>query len=82
MWAGESSHAKFSSLHLPGARGISSAWESGHVTKEGVIGILHGGGSFELIEANHVAAISVGVHPKIKEDLKQRMERAKKITEQ
>jgi hypothetical protein len=36
-------------------------------------------GSFELVDANHVAAISVGVHPKIKEELQQRMERAKKI---
>jgi hypothetical protein len=40
------------------------------------------GAAFELIEANHVAAISVGVHPKIKEDLQQRMERARKISGQ
>jgi hypothetical protein len=42
----------------------------------GVIGILHGDGRFELIDADHVIGISVGVHPKVKEELEQRMERA------
>src|ERR1700738_2966200 len=43
---------------------------------EGVIGVLYHGGIFELINARQIA--SVGLHPKVKADLSERMESARK----
>ena len=44
---------------------------------EAVIGVLHTSGAFEVINASQVTSISVGVHPKVKQQLASRMERAK-----
>jgi hypothetical protein len=43
-----------------------------------VIGVLHENGGFEVVNAGQVLSVSVGVHPKVKEDLTERMESAKK----
>ena len=48
---------------------------------EAVIGVLYGKGSFELINANQIASVSVGLHPKVKQELAARMQRAKKSLE-
>jgi lauroyl/myristoyl acyltransferase len=45
---------------------------------EGVIGVLYHGGIFELINARQIASVSVGLHPKVKADLSERMESARK----
>jgi hypothetical protein len=45
---------------------------------EAVIGVLHTSGAFEVINASQVASVSVGVHPKVKQQLASRMEWAKK----
>ena len=50
------------------------ATTSGTHHGEDVIGVLYENGSFELINANQIASVSVGVHPKIKEELTARME--------
>jgi hypothetical protein len=55
------------------------ATASGPHHGEYVIGILYGSGSFEVINASQIVSVSVGVHPKVEEELQQRMERAKKI---
>jgi hypothetical protein len=55
------------------------ATASGPHHGEYVIGILYGSGSFEVINASQLVSVSVGVHPKVKEELERRMERAKKI---
>jgi hypothetical protein len=43
------------------------------------VGILRSDGAFEVIDGQHIVSVSVGVHPKVKEDMQRRMERAKKI---
>jgi hypothetical protein len=48
---------------------------------EAVIGVLYASGTFELINASQVASVSVGLHPKVKEQLASRMEWAKKTFE-
>jgi hypothetical protein len=58
------------------------ATASGAHHGEYVIGILYGSGSFEVINASQIISVSVGVHPKVKEELEQRMERARKIVGQ
>jgi len=45
---------------------------------EDVIGVLYHSGSFELISASQIVSVSVGLHPKVKADLSERMESAKK----
>jgi hypothetical protein len=45
---------------------------------EDVIGVLYHSGSFELISAGQIVSVSVGLHPKVKADLSERMESAKK----
>ena len=45
---------------------------------EYVVGILYGSGSFEVINAGQLLSVSVGVHPKVKEELSKRMEEAQK----
>lgn len=45
---------------------------------EGAIGVLYKNGSFELINARQIVSVSVGLHPKVKEELTARMESAKK----
>src|SRR5271166_5915346 len=45
---------------------------------EGVIGVLYENGSFELINAGQILSVSVGVHPKVKEELEARMESVRK----
>ncbi len=54
------------------------ATAQGDYRGEAVIGILYGNGRFEVISAGQVVSVSVGLHPKIKEELAQRMDRAKK----
>jgi hypothetical protein len=56
----------------------SVATTEGSRPEEGVIGVLHTTGSFEVINANQVISVSVGVHPQVKERLARRMEWAKK----
>jgi hypothetical protein len=45
---------------------------------EAGIGVLHASGAFEVINANQVVSVSVGVHTKVKQQLASRMEWAKK----
>ena len=45
---------------------------------EAVIGVLYTSGAFEVINASQVTSVSVGVHPKVKQQLASRMERIKK----
>jgi hypothetical protein len=45
---------------------------------DAVIGVLHTNGVFEVISASQVASVSVGLHPKVKQQLTSRMDRAKK----
>jgi hypothetical protein len=44
---------------------------------EAVIGVLHRNGAFEVVNAGQVLSISVGLHPKVKQELAERMERVK-----
>jgi hypothetical protein len=67
-------------IQIYDAHQVATACGSHH--SESVIGILHGGGRFEVISSSQVVSVSVGVHPKVKEELDQRMERAKKIVGQ
>jgi len=54
------------------------ATTSGTHHGEGVIGVLYENGSFELINAGQILSVSVGVHPKVKEELAARMESVRK----
>jgi hypothetical protein len=45
---------------------------------EAVIGVLHTSGAFEVINASQVTSVSVGLHPKVKQQLADRMARVKK----
>jgi len=54
------------------------ATTSGAHHGEGVIGVLYENGSFELINAGQILSVSVGVHPKVKEELAARMESVRK----
>jgi 3-hydroxyisobutyrate dehydrogenase-like beta-hydroxyacid dehydrogenase len=47
-------------------------------TAGATIGVLYGRGRFEVIAAGQLWSVSVGVHPKVKEQLSKRMEEAKK----
>jgi hypothetical protein len=42
-----------------------------------VIGVLHTSGAFEVINASQVANVSVGLHPKVQQQLASRMERVR-----
>jgi hypothetical protein len=44
---------------------------------EAVIGVLHHSGAFEVVNAGQVLSVSVGLHPKVKQELAERMERVK-----
>jgi hypothetical protein len=46
---------------------------------EAVIGVLYASGTFELINASQVASVSVGLHPKVKQELASRKERLEKM---
>ena len=46
---------------------------------EAAIGILYRNGCFEVLDASHVASVSVGVHVKVQEELQQKMDWAKKV---
>ena len=46
---------------------------------EAVIAVLYASGTFELINATQVASVSVGLHPKVKEQLASRREQLEKI---
>ena len=46
---------------------------------EAVNGVLHTSGAFEVINASQVASVSVGVHPKVGQQLASRMEWPKKL---
>jgi hypothetical protein len=54
------------------------ATTSGTHHGEGVIGVLYENGSFELINAGQILSVSVGVHPKVKEEFAARMESVRK----
>jgi hypothetical protein len=54
------------------------ATTSGTHHGEGVIGVLYENGSFELINAGQILSVSVGVHPKVKEELAARIESVRK----
>jgi hypothetical protein len=43
-----------------------------------VIGVLYGGGRFEVIDAGQLLSVSSGIHPKVKEELSKRMEDIRK----
>jgi hypothetical protein len=45
---------------------------------EAVIGVLLTRGAFEVVNASQVTSVSVGLHPKVKQQLANRMEWAKK----
>jgi hypothetical protein len=45
---------------------------------EAVIGVLHTSGAFEVINASQIASVSVGLHPKVEQQLATRREWAKK----
>jgi hypothetical protein len=49
-----------------------------HVTDKGVIGVLYDTGRFEVINANLLASISVGLHPKVAKELSEKMAEVKK----
>jgi hypothetical protein len=42
-----------------------------------VIGVVHISGAFEVINASQVASVSVGLHPKVEQQLASRMERVR-----
>ena len=71
-------------LELPNGRVIQIherhlvATTSGTHHGEGVIGVLYENGSFELINAGQILSVSVGVHPKVKEEFAARMESVRK----
>jgi hypothetical protein len=48
---------------------------------QAAIGVLYSSGTFELINATQVASVSVGLHPKVKEELAGRRERFEKMYE-
>lgn len=54
------------------------ATTSGTLHGEEVIGILRGAAQFEVIRSSQVVSVSVGVHPKLKEQLAQRIEEVQK----
>jgi hypothetical protein len=58
--------------------GHSVATPDGTRPEEAVIGVLHISGAFEVINASQVVSVSVGLHPKVKQQLASRIERAKK----
>src|SRR5690349_9347369 len=58
--------------------GHQVATTSGTHHGDGVVGVLYTAGSFELINASQIASVSVGVHPKVKEELTARMESVRK----
>lgn len=41
--------------------------------------MLYASGTFELINASQVASVSVGLHPKVKQELASRRERLEKM---
>jgi hypothetical protein len=41
---------------------------------EAVIGVLYTSGAFEVINASQVVSVSVGLHPKVQQQLASRME--------
>jgi hypothetical protein len=49
-----------------------------HVTDKGVIGVLYDTGRFEVISTNQLASISVGLHPKVAQELSEKMAEVKK----
>jgi len=53
------------------------ATTNGTRPEEAVIGVLRTNGVFEVINASLVASVSVGLHPKVKEQLASRMKRIK-----
>jgi hypothetical protein len=55
------------------------ATTSGVQPGEAVIGVLYSSGTFELINAAQVASVSVGLHPKVKEELASRRERVENM---
>jgi hypothetical protein len=56
----------------------SVATTGGSRPEEAAIGVLHKSGAFEVINASQVVSVSVGVHPKVKEQLARRMDLARK----
>jgi hypothetical protein len=57
-------------IHDP--RQVATA--SGTHHGQSVVGILYSAGSFEVINAAQLLSVSVGVHPKVKEELSKRIE--------
>ena len=59
---------------------VATVERSGHgESQAGKIGILHAG-AFELINAEHIAAISAGIHPVEEERFQKLRARAEQIT--
>jgi hypothetical protein len=48
-------------------------------TTEGVIGVLHQSGAFEVINADQVVGVSVGRHPTVEQELAERREWVEKM---
>ena len=62
------------SIELASGRVIQVYDRHSVATTEGVIGILHQSGAFEVINADQVVSVSVGRHPTVEHELAERRE--------
>jgi hypothetical protein len=62
---------------------VNDAFEvTTNINGHGTIGVLHGSGCFDVVAAPHVAAVGLGMHPKVAERLHKFKDRMKKRTDE